>query len=85
VIWHNFKLGKDKVEVLIVNGFLVLNEKDWENMTPEQKEWATFNTLQSMNERLKTLEKRPFHDKCFSFMGGIIGGAAAAVGIKIGS
>ena len=66
------------------NGFLVLNEKDWKQMSPQQKEWATFNTLQSMSERLGRLEKRPVIDKCFSFLGGVVGGAAAFLGIKIG-
>jgi len=65
------------------NGFLVLNEKDWENMTADQKEWATFNTLQSMNERLKSLEKKTAFDRVCSFMGGVVGGAAAWFGIHI--
>ncbi len=65
-------------------GFLVLNEKDWTKMTPEQRDWAVFNTLCSMDQRLKKLERRPIVDKCYSFLGGILGGAAAALGIKYG-
>lgn len=68
----------------MANGFLIVNEKDWEKMTPEQQGWATFNTMQSMNLRLQTLEKRPLVEKCWSFMGGIIGGFAAALGLKWG-
>ena len=64
------------------NGFLILNEKDWEKMTPEQKSWATFNTLQSMDKRLKKTER---WNKAFSFTGGLIGGVAAALGIKWGA
>jgi hypothetical protein len=32
-------------------------------MTAEQKEWATFNTLQSMNNRLKVLEKKSWFNR----------------------
>jgi len=69
-----------------MNGFLVLTKEDWVSMTPEQKEWATFNTLQSMNERLKVLERKSMFNRiCVSVgsvVGGIIGGIAAVVGIK---
>ena len=65
------------------NGFLVLNEKDWEKMDQQQRDWAVFNTLQSMNGRLKALERKTFIDKVFSFAGGIVGGGAAAVGINM--
>jgi len=43
-----------------------------------------FNTIQSMDKRLKKLEKRPIMDKVTSFAGGIVGGALAYLGIKIG-
>lgn len=66
------------------NGFLILHEKDWEKMTPEQQGWATFNTMQSMNKRLQNLEKRPLFDKCWSFLGGVVGGFCAALGIRWG-
>lgn len=64
------------------SGFLVLNEKDWEKMSEEQRAWAVFNTLCSMDARLKKIESRPIVDKCFSFLGGIVGGVAATFGIK---
>jgi len=69
----------------MTNGFITVNEKDWEKNTPEQRDWLIFNTLQSMNDRLKTLEKRPIADKCFALAGGIIGGFAAALGLKWGA
>lgn len=67
----------------MANGFLVLNEKDWEKMTPEQREWATFNTLQAMNNRLIVLEKKGWINKACATMGGIVGGVAAVLGFKI--
>lgn len=63
-------------------GFLVLDEKDWEGMTPEQQSWAIYKTLHSLNARIISLENRTFMDKCFAFVGGIIGGFVAAVGMK---
>jgi hypothetical protein len=68
----------------MANGFLVLDEKDWEDATPEQRDWMIFKTLKSMDSRLSILEKRPLADKCFSFLGGAVGGFAAALGLKWG-
>jgi len=65
-------------------GFLVLTEKDWEKMSPEQKGWASFNTMQRLHSRLCEIEKRPMTDKVYSLAGGVIGGFAAALGIKGG-
>ncbi len=69
----------------MTNGFLVVDEKDWKELAPERRDWLIFNTLKSMDTRLKTLEHRPFIDKCFAFLGGIIGGFAAALGLKWGA
>jgi cytoskeletal protein RodZ len=69
----------------MANGFLVLDENDWEKATPDQRDWMVFKTLKSLDERMSKLEKRPLADKCFSFLGGVIGGFAAILGMKIGS
>ena len=66
------------------NSYMIIKEKDWEKATEKQKSWMLFNTVQSMDARLKKLEKRPIIDKMFSFVGGVIGGALAFLGIKIG-
>ena len=66
----------------MANGFLVLDENDWEGATPEQRDWMIFKTLKSMDGRLKTLEKHPIYDKACATIGGVIGGALAALGIK---
>ena len=65
------------------NGFMVVTEKDWEKATPEQRDWYIFNTLQSLNERLKKLEKQTFFFRVCAFAGGVIGGVIAALGIKL--
>ena len=69
----------------MANGFMVINEKDWEKATPDQRSWWTFNTLQSVDGRLKRLEGRRWFDKVSSFAGGIIGGALATMGIRWGN
>jgi len=66
------------------NSYMIITEKDWEEASEKQRSWMMFNTIQSMDARLKKLEKRPIMDKVFSFAGGIIGGALAFLGIKIG-
>ncbi len=68
----------------MANGFLVLDEKDWENASPKQQSWMMFNTLKSMDARLSKLETRPLMDKFYSFLGGVLGGFAAVLGIKWG-
>lgn len=68
----------------MANGFLVLNEHDWEKASPEQQNWMTFRTLKSIDARLSKLEKRPVVDKLYAFMGGIIGGIVSFFGVKLG-
>lgn len=65
------------------NGFVV-TKADWEHITPAQQSWMTFDAIQSLDRRLKKLEGRKFFNKALSFGGGLIGGALAALGIKIG-
>jgi len=64
----------------MANGFIVVDEKDWEGATETQKDWLIFKTLRSMDERLKKLEK---WNACMAFAGGVVGGIAAILGIKI--
>ena len=65
------------------DSYMVITEKDWEQATPEQRDWMIFNTIQKMGCRLKKVEKRPITDKVWAFAGGISGGAAAYLGLKI--
>ena len=67
-----------------MSNHMVVNEKDWENASEEQRSWMVFNTIQSINIRLEKLEKRPIIDKALSLVGGVIGGALAYIGIKVG-
>jgi hypothetical protein len=65
----------------MANGFLVMDEKDWEEATSEQRDWIIYKTLKSMDARLRKCQRR---DKVTSFFGGIVGGILAWLGVKIG-
>jgi hypothetical protein len=62
------------------NGFIVSKET-WDHMPDEQQRWIMFETMQAVNARLKRLER---WNTCWSFAGGIVGGAMSALGIKVG-
>ena len=64
------------------NGFIVVDDKDWEKASQEQRDWMAYNTMRSIDARLTKLERKPLIDKVCSFVGGIIGGALAFIGIK---
>lgn len=68
----------------MANGFIVMDSDTWESATVEQRALMTYQTLRSIDARLSSLEKRPIFDKCFSFIGGALGGFAATMGIKWG-
>lgn len=57
------------------DGFIAFSEKDWEKATPDQQKWLTFNTLRSMNQRLKKLERQPLLNFTYTFAGSAVGGA----------
>jgi len=67
-----------------MNGFIIIDETDWKEATPEQRDWMIFKTLRVLDERMQKLEKRPVVDKCFSFCGGVLGGFLAFLGMKFG-
>ena len=62
------------------NGFIVSKET-WDHMPDEQQRWIMFETMQVVNTRLKRLER---WNACWAFIGGVVGGALSALGIKIG-
>jgi outer membrane lipoprotein SlyB len=62
------------------NGF-ILSKETWDHMPEEQRQWIMFETMQVVNARLKRLER---WNKVFSFSGGVLGGIAGALGIKVG-
>lgn len=66
------------------NGFLIVTRDDWRTMTPEQKDWAMFNTMQSVNERLKALEGKSLFNRICVSIGAVVGGMAGGIGAVLG-
>jgi len=54
---------------------MATTEKDWEKTPPERRDWIVYNTLRSMDERLKKLEQRRFLNFAWMFVGSAAGGA----------
>lgn len=63
---------------------MTINKDRWRGFEEEEKSWILFDTLQDINKRVRKLENRKFFDSAKSFAGGIVGGACAIVGLKIG-
>jgi len=61
------------------NGFIITKDT-WERTPQEQRDWIMFETIQSMNDRLKVLER---WNKAMSFAGGVTGGIAAVIVSKL--
>lgn len=62
---------------------MVITKESWESMPDEEKDWLMFNTIQSMDMRITKLEKGGVINKTLTFAGGIIGGIAFWLGIRI--
>ena len=63
------------------NGFII-SKDTWDHMPENQRDWILFDTMQSLTMEVKILKR---WNRVFSFAGGIVGGAATALGIKVGS
>ncbi len=62
-----------------------MTEEAFKKMEPAEQGWMLFNGIQEIHKRVIKLEKRSLFNKACSTIGGIIGGAAAFLGLKIGS
>ena len=67
----------------MAKSYMVVTKEDWIAASAKQREWMMFNTIQEMNTRLDKVEAKPIYDKMCAFMGGIIGGALAFMGLKV--
>jgi len=67
---------------MLEDRFLVCDEKDWEGLTQDQREWMLYKTMRSIDRRLTNIEGKGWTHKAYAAAGGIIGGAIAAIGIK---
>lgn len=58
----------------MANGTIIFDEKDWQNVSPEQRDRLIYNTLVSMDRRLKTIEGKKWFNSGCAVIGGAIGG-----------
>lgn len=65
------------------NAKMIITKESWANMPDDEKNWLMFNTIQSMDRRITKLEKGTIINKSLTFAGGVIGGIAFWLGIKI--
>ena len=63
------------------NAKMTINKERWKGFDEEERSWILFDTLQDINARVRKLENRKIWDGAKSFAGGMIGGAAAAIGM----
>lgn len=70
----------------MANGFSVnLTEDAFKKMESDERDWMLFSGIQEIHKRVIKLEKRTLFNKACSAFGGIVGGTAAFLGLKIGA
>lgn len=62
--------------------FIIVDERDWEGFDENKRSWMLFKTMRELSERVGKLERKSMFHKACAALGGIIGGATAAFGIK---
>jgi len=72
------------------DSFIIVDEDDWQKATMDRRSWMIWNTLKSLDNRIKNIEfqlkRNLFVEKVSSFAGGILGGALAVfayIGLKM--
>ena len=66
------------------NGFLVLDENDWKDASPEQRDWYIYKTLRSMDDRLQALEGKSLLYRVYVSIGAVVGGMIGGLGAVFG-
>ena len=68
----------------MANGTIIFDEKDWQNVSPEQRDRLIYNTLVSMDRRLKSIEGKRWVNSGCAVFGGVVGGLLWSLGKAIG-
>lgn len=61
---------------------VVMDEKTWGKLTPENRDWIIYNTVAGQGKRIDKLENRHLVHKALSVVGGFIGGMMGVFGSK---
>jgi hypothetical protein len=70
------------------NGCIVVDREAWKHLSPEDRDYMIYDTLSSMNNRLKAVEQWAWMKITTQFFGAMIGGAlvvlfAMKYGVKV--
>ena len=66
------------------NGFIVIDENDWRDATPEGRDWMIYKTLKSMDGRLQALEGKSLFNRVCMSIGAVVGGFVGGLGAVLG-
>ena len=55
----------------------LISKEQWKGYTADEREWLTFNFFQSIDRRLKNLERRRKFDTAMAAFTGVFGGGVA--------
>ena len=65
------------------NGFRdFMNHDQWISASEETRQYEIYRMLCNLDFRMCVIERRPIFEKCLAFLGGILGGVAAMLGMK---
>jgi hypothetical protein len=61
----------------------VMSQDAWNNLSEETRQYEIYRMLSNLDFRMCIMERRPLFEKCLAFLGGVVGGIAATLGIKM--
>jgi len=66
------------------NGFIVIDEQDWEDASDEQRVRMLYKTLNSIDGRLQALEGKSMFNRICVSIGAVVGGMVGGIGAVLG-
>ena len=66
------------------NGFIVIDEQDWEDASDEQRVRMLYKTLNSIDGRLQALEGKAMFNRICVSIGAVVGGMVGGIGAVLG-
>ena len=67
----------------MANAKMTVSAERWKEMDDNERTWLIYDSLITIDRRVTSLEKRGWLHKTYAFAGGIVGGIAAFLGLKL--